>query len=111
LPAQKGVIYKKINVIKPLWRHARGTPFLPFAFSLRGDVAMNQRDLDLLDKQLGRLNPPRKDGVVGLTVVLVFFIGLALGGVLFTHEGAPRSTANDIAATSFLADGPPVSSE
>ena len=72
---------------------------------------MNQHDMELLDKQLGGLNPPRKDGVVGLTVILVFFIGLALGGVLFTHQGTPRSTVNDIAATSFATDGPPISAE
>ena len=45
---------------------------------------MNKRDQELLDKQLGRIVPgARHDGIMILTVVAVFFVGLALGAILF----------------------------
>ena len=49
---------------------------------------MNQRDWELLDKELWGVNPspPRHSGMIALTIVAVFLIGMALGGFLFPHE-------------------------
>jgi hypothetical protein len=63
---------------------------------------MDQRDLALLDKQLRGLNPPRNDRVVGIAVVAVFFIGMAVGGVLFASAAEPTRTAANIPAASIL---------
>jgi hypothetical protein len=45
---------------------------------------MNRRDQELLDKQLWGISPrlPHKGGLVGLTILVVFFAGLATGDVL-----------------------------
>ncbi len=58
---------------------------------------MDQRDRELLDKQLGRLTPPRNDGVLILAILAVFFGGMALGGFLFGYESGPtRIAANNV---------------
>jgi hypothetical protein len=68
---------------------------------------MTRRDLELLDKQLRGLNPPRKDGILGLAVVAVFFIGIAIGGILFANEDAAGgSGAGPQALHSLLARHP-----
>ena len=51
---------------------------------------MDQRDWKLLDKQMRRLRPPRNAGAVALTGAMAFFVGFALGGVLFAHESERR---------------------
>jgi hypothetical protein len=70
---------------------------------------MDQRDQELLDKQLRRLNPsPRSEGVMVLAVLTVFFTGMAFGGFLFAYKSEPmRIAANDgIPAMSFLNGAP-----
>lgn len=62
---------------------------------------MNQRDQELLDKQLWGVtaNPPTKGGIIGLMGVAIFFVGIAIGAVLFAHESKPtRIAVNDLAA-------------
>jgi hypothetical protein len=68
---------------------------------------MNRRDTELLDRQLSRLSPPRNDGILGLAVLVVFCIGIAVGGVLFAQHGS-RSTASDMAAMTWLSDNPTI---
>ena len=50
---------------------------------------MDQREQELLNKQLRGLSAPRNDGIMVLTVGAVFFAGMALGGILFAHESEP----------------------
>ena len=48
---------------------------------------MDQRDWELLDKQLQGPNPSRRNnGGMFLTVVAIFFAGMTLGSILFAHE-------------------------
>ncbi len=47
---------------------------------------MDQRDWELLDKQMRQSTPPRNDGIVVLTIAAVFLAGLAIGGILFGQE-------------------------
>ncbi len=70
---------------------------------------MDQRDQDLLDRQLRKLAPPRHDGLLILTVVAMFFIGMTLGGFLSARESpALQVAANDIAATVYPQGPPPL---
>ncbi len=69
---------------------------------------MDQRDQELLDRQLDKLTPPHHDGVVILTVVAMFFIGMTLGRFLSARESpALQMAANDTAAM-MLPQGSPV---
>ena len=52
---------------------------------------MEQRDWELLDKQVWGLRPPRNDGVIVLTVVAMFFAGMILGG----PPSSARKRANE----------------
>jgi hypothetical protein len=55
---------------------------------------MNRRDRELLDKQFRWLSPaPRHGGVMVFAVVGVFFAGVTLGGIMFTHRSEPVRTA------------------
>ena len=64
---------------------------------------MNQRDWELLDKQLWGFSsrPPQNSGVVGLEVVAVFLAGMAVGGVLLTHDSNFKQTASHEAVTAI----------
>ncbi len=69
---------------------------------------MDQRDRELLNRQLDKLTPPRHDGVLILTFVAMFFIGMTLGGFLSAKENpALQMAANDTAAM-MLPQGSPV---
>jgi hypothetical protein len=51
---------------------------------------MDQRDQQLLDRQLGHIiPPPRNDGVLMLAIAAVFFTGIAIGGFLFADQSEP----------------------
>jgi hypothetical protein len=64
---------------------------------------MDQRDLDLLDKQMRRFDPsPRRDGVLMLAVVAVFFAGLICGSYLSEEESESVRIADAMSATAFL---------
>lgn len=68
---------------------------------------MNRRDIELLDKQLRGLNPPRNDGLIALTTVIVFCVGIAVGGALFAdHDEA--AAPNDIAVATSLGEQVPI---
>jgi hypothetical protein len=49
---------------------------------------MDAHDQELLDKQLARITPKRSDGLLILMFIVTLFSGLAIGGVLFSSEGA-----------------------
>jgi len=70
---------------------------------------MDQREQELLDKQLRQLNPsPRGDGVVILAILAVFFAGMALSGFLFSYKGEPVQIAsNDATPAISLPNVPP----
>ena len=62
---------------------------------------MHQHDWELLDKQMRGLSPlPRNDGIIVLTVVAMFFAGMALGGTLLADQSAPMRTASNEATVS-----------
>jgi hypothetical protein len=75
----------------------------------KGDFQkMDQRDQELLDKQLRRLNPPRSDGVMILAILTVSFAGMALGGFLFPYKSEPMLIAsNDATPAILLPNGAP----
>jgi len=57
---------------------------------------MDDRDQELLDKQMRGLNlPSRNDGVVMLAIVAVFFTGLAFGGFVAERQAQPTQIASD----------------
>jgi len=62
---------------------------------------MEQRDWELLDKQVQGLRPPRNDGVMVLMVVAVFFAGMILGGLLIPHERELMRIASNDARTAI----------
>jgi hypothetical protein len=50
---------------------------------------MNQRDQELLDKQMRRLSPPRNEGLIGVMLAVTFLVGMTLGSVMSAHESEP----------------------
>jgi len=69
---------------------------------------MEQRDWELLDKQVRGFRPPRNDGVMVLTVFAVFFAGMILGGLLIPHENElVRIASNDAPMAISLPNGAP----
>ena len=55
---------------------------------------MEQRDWELLDKQMRGLSPPRNDTIMVLMLAAVFFAGMTLGGLLFPRQGEPMQIAS-----------------
>jgi hypothetical protein len=70
---------------------------------------MNQRDWELLDKQLGGFNsrPPKNSGDVGLVAIAVFLAGVTAGSVLFAHDSSkhPQVASRDVMVAYSLLDG------
>ena len=57
---------------------------------------MNQRDWELLDKQLGRNNFSRRDNSLDVLMIgAVFFAGIAFGSLVVTHESSPTRVASN----------------
>jgi hypothetical protein len=53
---------------------------------------MNLHDRELLDRQMSRFQlPPRRDGVLILSMVGVFIAGLTAGGLLITFGSNPST--------------------
>jgi hypothetical protein len=56
---------------------------------------MDRRDRELLDKQLRHVQiAPRNEGVMMLTLLAVFFTGMAFGGFFYAYAGAPMHIAS-----------------
>jgi len=70
---------------------------------------MNQRDLELLNKQLSRLNPqPRRSNALIFIICAAFVAGLTLGGSLFARASDPaRLAPGDLIAAIAAANGAP----
>ncbi len=69
---------------------------------------MDQGDQELLNRQLDKLTPPRHDGVLILTVVAMFFIGMTLGGFLSARESRALQVAANDGAAAMYPQGPPI---
>ena len=61
---------------------------------------MDQRDWELLDKQLSgvTLSPPRNGDIIGVAFIAVFLTGTVVGGILFAHDGKQAQTSRDAMA-------------
>jgi hypothetical protein len=59
-----------------------------------GDVKMDRRDQELLDKQMRRLSAPQNDGVIAVMLAVMFLVGMTLGGVLSEHKTEPIQIAS-----------------
>jgi len=59
-----------------------------------GDVKMDRRDQELLDKQMRRLTPPRNEGAIAVMLAAMFLVGIALGSVLSPQQSAPTQIAS-----------------
>ena len=59
-----------------------------------GTQKMDRRGQELLDKQMRRLTPPRNEGAIAVMLATMFLVGMALGGVLSTHESEPIQIAS-----------------
>lgn len=71
---------------------------------------MNQRDRELLDKQLWGVHPiaPVDGGSLGLAFIAVFLGGLFLGGWLFAQTSSNRPhPADDQVIAFFSTNGAP----
>jgi hypothetical protein len=72
---------------------------------------MNQRDLELLDKELWGVspNPQLERGALGLMVIVAFVGGLLMGGTLFAHKyEKTQMTSHDAAnVLSLLSESAP----
>ena len=72
----------------------------------KGVSEMEQRDWELLDKQLRGHQTLRDDGLIASTVAAVFFAGLILGGPLVPHESElMRSASYDARPVISFANG------
>ena len=71
---------------------------------------MNQRDQELLDKELWGVSPipPRNGGIIGVAFVVVFLAGIVIGDILFAHDSKQIQIAShDAAAVISLLNGVP----
>jgi hypothetical protein len=67
---------------------------------------MDERDQELLDKQLRHLgSPPRTDGVMILTIIAIFIAGVTVGGALFSHEDDSMQIASNDATAIHSPNG------
>jgi hypothetical protein len=68
---------------------------------------MDQRDRELLDKQMRRLQPtPGQAGALIAVVVGVFLVGVTFGGLMFSSSEPIRVAANDVAVAPLLGTPP-----
>jgi hypothetical protein len=68
------------------------------ATNFRGRPQMTRHDLELLDKQIRSTDTGPPEGLLSLTLTVVFFVGMAVGGLMFAYTDQPplRLAANDI---------------
>jgi hypothetical protein len=75
-------------------RSAEQRQFSRVSHGQNGDIKMDRRDKELLDKQMGRLTPPRIDGVIAMMLAAMFLVGMTLGGVLSAQKSEPIQIAS-----------------
>jgi hypothetical protein len=72
--------------------------FCRISHGQNGDIKMNRRDQELLDKQMRRLSPPRNDGVIvvmlAVMFAVMFVVGMTLGSVLSEPKTEPIQIAS-----------------
>jgi hypothetical protein len=71
---------------------------------------MNQRDQELLDKELWAVSPssPWNRGIIGVAFVVVFLAGIVIGDILFARDSKQIQIAShDAAAVISLLNGVP----
>jgi len=78
--------------------------FINGASSRKSEAKMNQRDWELLDKELWGARP-HNGGILGFALVTVFLVGLSIGGVLFAPE-SHQMTSHNATVLSFLNGSP-----
>jgi hypothetical protein len=63
---------------------------------------MDKRDAELLDRQLWGISPspPQSSASIGLTIVVVFLAGMAVGNVFFAQKSESVLTRDTIALIS-----------
>jgi hypothetical protein len=68
----------------------------------KGDPKMDQRDRELLDKELWGFsyNRPKNTAIIGLTVVVMFLAGMTIGSVLFAND-SKQVAYNEMVAISI----------
>ena len=71
---------------------------------------MDQRDRELLDKQLRQLQPaPRQESAMIAVLVGVFLVGVTFGGLMFSSSEPVRIASNDAGpAAASLSGIPPI---
>jgi hypothetical protein len=71
----------------------------------RGDSKVTRHDQELLDKQLWAVSPhPPQNGVIALTIIAVFLVGIGIGDTLSKSK---QANTNYAAVFSRLAEAPP----
>ena len=66
---------------------------------------MDKRDQELLDKQLWAVSPhPPENGVIALTIIAVFLVGIGIGDILSKSK---QANTNYAAMVSGIAGAPP----
>ena len=68
--------------------------FVAFRTDKDGDLKMDRRDKELLDKQMRRLTPQRNDGVIAVLLAAMFLVGMTLGSVLSEPKTEPIQIAS-----------------
>ena len=71
---------------------------------------MNRRDQELLNRQMGRLQPPsRRDGMIVLVLVATFLAGMTAGSIFSfgTHSPAQPPSDDGKTALAFFLNGAP----
>ena len=65
---------------------------------------MDQRDQELLDKQLWgvRPAPPGNESLIGIAFLAVLLVGIAIGATLFTSERKQMQTASHDVTAALL---------
>jgi hypothetical protein len=61
---------------------------------------MDRRDKELLAKQMRVAVPQRQGGLIGLAIAMVFFVGIAFGGILLAQQ--VRDASKNLAADAIV---------
>ena len=70
---------------------------------------MNQRDQELLDKQLRAVSSsPPNSGILGLGFVAMFLVGFSIGGILFAPKTYQMTSHDATVLTHLISSQPTV---
>jgi hypothetical protein len=94
------------RIVQAIWNLDLGTGTLLSAFIdhlLIEEIKMDKRDQELLDKQLSSISSsPQGGGIIGLTIIVVFLVGIGIGNILSksTHANTNYAALNSTAQSS-----------